>query len=91
MYLHYLDRRRDIWIPLKLSQEGRLLFSIPRTLTLSTGSCILLDHFGNTSWTSFQLHKGWVGLILCMLWETSRVEESKWFQYLGVSPFDTLV
>ncbi|KAF9653963.1 SET domain-containing protein [Thelephora ganbajun] len=78
-------------IALKDIPEGHVLFAIPRTLTLSTRSCALLDLFGNNSWTSFQLHEGWAGLILCMMWEESMVEKSKWFQYFASLPshFDT--
>ena len=84
--MHCLDRRCGIRSSLKLfPKRDHVLFSIPRSLTLSTRSCALLDLFGSDSWTSFQLHKGWAGLILCMMWEESRVEKSKWFHYLGVS------
>lgn len=76
--------------PETFPKEGHVLFSIPRTLTLSTRSCALPDLFGNNSWTSFQLHRGWAGLILCMMWEESRAEQSEWFQYLCVSPFHML-
>ena len=89
--MHCLDRRCGIRNPLKpFSKSGHVLFSIPRTLVLSTRSCALLNLFGSDSWTSFQLHKGWAGLIFCMMWEESRVERSKWFHYLGMSCFAKL-
>lgn len=72
-------------------KEEHVLFSIPRILTLSTRSCTLPDLFGSDSWSSFQLHKGWAGLILCMMWEESRVEKSRWFHYLGVSDLQDCV
>ena len=70
-------------------KEGHVLFSIPRTLTLSTRSCTLVGLIGSDSWVSFQLHRGWSGLILCMMWEESRATQSKWHQYLRMSSFDT--
>jgi SET domain-containing protein 6 len=29
------------------------------------------------------MHMGWVGLILCMMWETAQGSSSKWSKYLG--------
>ncbi|KAL5485514.1 RMS1 [Sanghuangporus weigelae] len=71
--------------------EGHTLFTIPRSLTLSTRTSVLPRLLGDASWRSFQLNKGWVGLILCMMWEESRGSESKWSGYLEILPtaFDT--
>ncbi|KAL5528774.1 RMS1 [Sanghuangporus sanghuang] len=71
--------------------EGHTLFTIPRSLTLSTRTSVLPRLLGDASWRSFQLNKGWVGLILCMMWEESRGLDSKWSGYLEILPtaFDT--
>jgi N-lysine methyltransferase SETD6 len=30
-----------------------------------------------------KMDEGWVGLILCMMWEAAMGSSSKWFPYLG--------
>ena len=37
------------------------------------------------AWKEYGLHEGWVGLILCMMWEESKGADSKWYAYLGAS------
>lgn len=58
---------------------------IPRNLTLSTRTSSLPEKFGHEAWTSAHLHKGWVGLILCLLWEVKNEVPGlkKWAPYLG--------
>ena len=66
------------------SQEDHVLFSLPRDLSLSTRTCALPALMGG-DWRAHGLHEGWVGLILCMMWEESRGAASKWSGYLGTS------
>ncbi|KAL4078201.1 hypothetical protein V8B97DRAFT_2015387 [Scleroderma yunnanense] len=51
------------------------LFSLPRTLTLSTRTSSLPHLFGLNKWRAHKLHKGWVGLILCLMWEDACAHE----------------
>ena len=67
-----------------MQQEDHVIFSFPRDLTLSTRTCSLPERMGD-AWRTHGLHEGWVGLILCMMWEESRGAESKWSGYLGAS------
>lgn len=64
-------------------QEGHTLFSIPRELTLSARTSSLPELLGKSLWKQSQLGKGWVGLILCMMWEESRGQASPWSTYLS--------
>lgn len=64
-------------------QEGHVLFSIPRSLTLSTRTSQLPLLFGLDAWQKASLHRGWSGLILCMMWEQANGPSSKWKSYLG--------
>ncbi|KAF9462462.1 hypothetical protein BDZ94DRAFT_1367166 [Collybia nuda] len=70
---------------------GHTLFTIPRLLTLSTRTSRLPSIFGEEKWKKMKLGEGWVGLILCMMWETASGPSSKWFEYLATLPtrFDT--
>ena len=43
----------------------------------------LPEKFGQAAWKKFGLHKGWTGLMLCMLWEEAQGPLSKWAGYLG--------
>jgi hypothetical protein len=72
------------------AQEGHILFTLPRALTLSTRTSTLPRLLGGT-WEKFELGVGWAGLILCVLWEAARGDESKWGSYLETLPtsFDT--
>ncbi|KAL4245586.1 Ribosomal lysine N-methyltransferase 4 [Abortiporus biennis] len=76
---------------LKDIPEGYPLFSLPRNLTLSMRTSSLPEKFGREVWTEKGLNTGWVGLILCMMYEESLGESSKWSGYLDVLPstFDT--
>ncbi|KLO09098.1 SET domain-containing protein [Schizopora paradoxa] len=78
-------------IALKDLPEDHTLFSIPRILTLSTRTCDLPRLIGEETWKRSQLNKGWSGVILCMMWEESRGDNSKWSAYLRELPttFDT--
>ncbi|EJD02658.1 SET domain-containing protein [Fomitiporia mediterranea MF3/22] len=71
--------------------EGHTLFSVPRSLTLSTHTSELPKLIGEAAWKSLRLNKGWVGLILCMMWEECRWTDSKWCGYFNILPraFDT--
>lgn len=57
-------------------QEGHTLFTLPRTLTLSTRTSPLPSLFGLDAWRAHGLHKGWVGLILCIMREDAWAQES---------------
>ncbi|KAG6820812.1 hypothetical protein H0H93_011106 [Arthromyces matolae] len=77
-------------VALKDIPEGHVLFSIPRSLTLSTRTSSLPLLFGTAAWKDIGLHRGWAGLILCMMWESLN-PASKWSDYLDMLParFDT--
>ncbi|KAF9227023.1 SET domain-containing protein [Gyrodon lividus] len=82
---------------------GHTLFTLPRTLTLSTRTSPLPALFGLSAWRVHRLHRGWVGLILCMMWEDAWAHErhsgdgedkrgkATWAPYMGTLPsaFDT--
>ncbi|KAF9010631.1 hypothetical protein BDQ17DRAFT_1234041 [Cyathus striatus] len=67
------------------------LFTIPRSLLLSTRTSLLPHKFGLEPWKQQRLHKGWAGLILCMMWEEANGPSSKWSEYFATLPekFDT--
>ncbi|KAH7108263.1 SET domain-containing protein [Auriculariales sp. MPI-PUGE-AT-0066] len=69
------------------------LFSIPRPLLLSPRNSELQRMFGEHEWRKLCLHKGWGGLILCMMWEHAQGPASKWADYLSSMPteFSTLM
>ncbi|PFH49761.1 hypothetical protein AMATHDRAFT_146943 [Amanita thiersii Skay4041] len=71
--------------------QGYTLFSIPRDLILSTQNSSLPSRFGLNEWKKSGLHKGWTGLILCMMWEQAQGPSSRWSEYLATLPtrFDT--
>ncbi|EJU04346.1 hypothetical protein DACRYDRAFT_114691 [Dacryopinax primogenitus] len=71
--------------------EGEKLFTIPRSLLLSTRTSSLPFLLGEEDWNA--LGDGWAGLILCMMWEEARAEESPWRGYLESMPteFSTLM
>lgn len=71
--------------------ENHTIFTLPRSLTLSTQTSTLPAAFGYEAWRKHKLHKGWVGLILCMMWEEAQGNKGKWFTYLASLPtqFDT--
>ncbi|KAJ7020004.1 SET-domain protein [Mycena alexandri] len=71
--------------------EGHILFKIPRELLLSTETSALPGRVGLARWREAKMHVGWVGLILCMMWETAQGPRSKWSKYLESLPatFDT--
>ncbi|KAK0505072.1 SET-domain protein [Armillaria luteobubalina] len=71
--------------------EGHTLFTIPRSLVISTRTSLLPQHFGQDEWKSRQLDRGWAGLILCIMWEAAQGNASKWAPYLDALPieFDT--
>lgn len=80
------------WLTYRLIyQEGHTLFAIPRSLTLSTRTSSLPQLFGPDQWKERKLDQGWVGLILCMMWEVSRGSSSTWAEYLGKLLFVMLV
>ena len=64
-------------------KEGHVIFTIPRSVILSTRTCILPQNFGADAWKKYGLHRGWAGLILCMMWEAAQGSQSKWSAYLG--------
>ncbi|KAJ3564428.1 hypothetical protein NP233_g8304 [Leucocoprinus birnbaumii] len=78
-------------VALKDIPEGHTLFSIPRNMTLSTRTSQLPERFGLNAWQKAGLHKGWTGLILCMMWEQANGSSSRWQGYLDTLPnkFDT--
>ncbi|THH18749.1 hypothetical protein EW146_g2289 [Bondarzewia mesenterica] len=78
-------------VALRDLSEGHVLFTIPRDLTLSTHTCTLPELFGHSEWQKYNLHTGWAGLMLCMMWEEAQGSSSKWSEYLAFLPtaFDT--
>ncbi|KAF8813911.1 SET domain-containing protein [Phlegmacium glaucopus] len=78
-------------VALKDIPEGHVIFTIPRSLILSTRTCMLPQKFGLDSWKKSSLHQGWAGLILCMMWEAAQGSQSRWSAYLDFLPksFDT--
>ncbi|TFK44282.1 hypothetical protein BDQ12DRAFT_708264 [Crucibulum laeve] len=78
-------------IAIKDIPEGHTLFTIPRSLTLSTRTSSLPSKFGLDAWKQLRLHEGWAGLILCMMWEAARGPSSEWSEYFAILPavFDT--
>ncbi|KZO95503.1 SET domain-containing protein [Calocera viscosa TUFC12733] len=71
-------------VALRDIEEGEKLFAIPRSLLLSIRTSELPSLLGEEEWKS--LGDGWAGLILCMMWEEARGEESKWAGYLRSMP-----
>ncbi|KAF7376573.1 Ribosomal lysine N-methyltransferase 4 [Mycena sanguinolenta] len=78
-------------VALKDIPEGHVLFRIPRGILLSTETSTLPGLIGLDRWRDAKMHMGWVGLILCMMWETAQGSTSKWSGYLDSLPktFDT--
>ncbi|KAG1725403.1 uncharacterized protein EDB91DRAFT_90561 [Suillus paluster] len=78
-------------IALRDIPENHTIFTLPRFLTLSTRTSTLPSTFGIEAWRKYKLHKGWVGLILCMMWEEAQGNQGKWITYLASLPtqFDT--
>ncbi|KAG8779640.1 hypothetical protein FRC12_023999 [Ceratobasidium sp. 428] len=76
-------------IALKDIPKGHVLFEIPRSLLLSIRTCSLRENLSKTEWK--KLGKGWTPLILCMMWEAAKGDESTWDGYLDTMPvtFDT--
>ncbi|GLB37803.1 putative set domain-containing protein [Lyophyllum shimeji] len=75
-------------VALKDIPKGHVLFTIPRSLTLSTRTSSLPSRFGVEIWKNMKLDQGWTGLILCMMWETANGTSSKWSEYFGILPTD---
>ncbi|KAJ3762252.1 hypothetical protein EV360DRAFT_79480 [Lentinula raphanica] len=73
-------------VALKNIEKEQTLFTIPRSLVLSTDTSSLPEKFGLDDWKRRELHKGWSGLILCMMWEDAQASDSKWAQYLVILP-----
>ncbi|CCA68310.1 related to SET7-Regulatory protein [Serendipita indica DSM 11827] len=71
-------------------QKDTVLFTVPRSILLSTRTAPLRDILGDEDWSTL---KGWEGLILSMMYEDSRVKDSPWSGYLQDLPtkFDTLM
>lgn len=71
--------------------ENHTIFTLPRSLILSTQTSTLPSAFGFEAWKKHKLHLGWVGLILCMMWEEAQGNQGKWITYLASLPtqFDT--
>lgn len=66
--------------------ENHTVFTLPRALTLSTQTSTLPSAFGFEAWRKHKLHKGWAGLILCMMWEEAQGNQGKWITYLASLP-----
>ncbi|KAI3604827.1 set domain protein, partial [Moniliophthora roreri] len=73
-------------VALKDIPEGHTLFTIPRSLTLSTRTSSLVNLMGQEKWKEYKLDEGWVGLILCMMWESAQGSTSFWVEYLQTLP-----
>ncbi|KDR75090.1 hypothetical protein GALMADRAFT_248981 [Galerina marginata CBS 339.88] len=94
----YIDTTVMDVVQLPLSEGGRgavalvdipqnhVIFSVPRSLILTTRTCALSTKIGPGAWRTFGLHQGWAGLILCMMWEAARGAESKWDAYFDMMP-----
>ncbi|CAE6418323.1 unnamed protein product [Rhizoctonia solani] len=76
-------------IAVKDIPKGHVLFEIPRNILLSTRTCTLKSKLTRAEWEV--LGKGWTPLILCMMWEAAKGNESIWDGYLATMPmrFDT--
>ncbi|KAG8779728.1 hypothetical protein FRC12_023887 [Ceratobasidium sp. 428] len=76
-------------VALKDIPKGHVLFEIPRSLLLSIRTCSLREKLSKTEWK--KLGKGWTPLILCMMWEAAKGDESIWDGYLDTMQvtFDT--
>ncbi|TRM70198.1 hypothetical protein BD626DRAFT_476605 [Schizophyllum amplum] len=72
-------------VALKDIPADHILFSIPRSLVLSTHTSPLPSLFGADAWKERQLDKGWGGLILCMMWEGAQADR-QWKTYLDSLP-----
>uniref|UniRef100_D8QBI2 SET domain-containing protein n=1 Tax=Schizophyllum commune (strain H4-8 / FGSC 9210) TaxID=578458 RepID=D8QBI2_SCHCM len=72
-------------VALKDIPADHTLFSIPRSIVLSTRTSPLPSLFGADAWKERQLDKGWGGLILCMMWESAQPDR-KWKGYLDSLP-----
>lgn len=72
-------------------EEGFTLFTIPRNILLSTRTTELRKRLGEADWAA--LGSGWQPLIVSMMWEESRGNNSLWDGYLRDLPnqFDTLM
>jgi SET domain-containing protein 6 len=73
------------WLLTCIPQENHTMFTLPRSLILSTQTSTLPSVFGFEAWRKHKLHKGWVGLILCMMWEEAQGSQGKWITYLSGS------
>ena len=82
IYPCVLHRARRVQRAIELVQEGHVIFTIPRDLTLSTRTSSLPSRLGKEAWNKYELDKSWAGLILCMLWEEAHGSTSKWSTYL---------
>ncbi|KAK7000730.1 ribosomal lysine N-methyltransferase 4 [Favolaschia claudopus] len=78
-------------VALRNIPEGHVLFKIPRNILLSTETSTLPSLVGLDRWREAKMHLGWVGLILCMMWESAQGSNSRWSKYLESLPemFDT--
>ncbi|KAG5639450.1 hypothetical protein H0H81_001572 [Sphagnurus paluster] len=78
-------------VALKDIPEEHVLFSIPRSLTLSTRTSSLPPRLGIDVWKRMKMDQGWTGLILCMMWESANGNSSSWSEYFNILParFDT--
>ncbi|ODN80552.1 hypothetical protein, variant 1 [Cryptococcus amylolentus CBS 6039] len=65
-------------------KEDAPLFHIPDSLILSPYTSTLKEHLSSEEWE--QLGHGWSQLILVMMWESIRGDESRWSGYLGNMP-----
>jgi SET domain-containing protein 6 len=72
-------------------QKDSTLFTIPRSILLSTRTSPLRKALGETDWKA--LGSGWQPLIVSMMWEESKPDDSLWSGYLRDLPvtFDTLM
>lgn len=71
--------------------SDQVLFTLPRSLVLSTSTASLPSLLSQDEWDS--VNAGWVSLILCLLWEASLGSQSKWSPYVNLLPksFDSLM
>lgn len=74
-----------------LAKEDEVLFTIPRSLVLSTSTSPLPSLLPPDHWES--LNTSWAGLILCAMFEFAKGSASRWAPYLAMLPesYDTLM
>jgi hypothetical protein len=69
--------------PFFFEQDETTLFSIPNSLLLSSSNSSLRPLIRQEDWDTLEETGGWASLMLCMMWEEFRGEESRWNGYFS--------